>query len=70
MKEVNQKKDIKKLKKILTERQKRNKQKMSAEKELQCEILKHYSKEDSGWLKCHIDLRETSSIFALQRQMI
>ena len=60
----------KKLKKILTEGQKRNKQQSLAEKELQSEIPKHYSEEDSGWLKCNNDPRKTSSIFASQEQMI
>ena len=45
----------KKLKKILTEGQKRNKQQSLAEKELQSEISKHYSEEDCGWLKCNTD---------------
>ena len=60
----------KKLKEILTERQKGNKQQSLAEKELQSEIPKQYSKEDSGWLKCNADPRKTSSIFGLQEQMI
>ena len=60
----------KKLKKILNEGQKRNKQQSLPEKELQSEIPKQYSKEDSGWLKCNTDPRKTSSIFALQEQMI
>ena len=60
----------KKLKKILIEGQKRNKQQSLAEKELQSEIPKQYSEEDSGLLKCNIDPRKTSSIFALQEQMI
>ena len=54
----------------MTEGQKRNKQQSLAEKELQSEIPKQYSKEDSGWLKCNIDPRKASSIFALQEQMI
>ena len=60
----------KKLKKILIEGQKRNKQQSLAEKELQSEILKQYSEEDSGWLKCNPDSRKTSSIFVLQEQMV
>ena len=40
------------------------------EKELQSEIPKQYSEEDSDWLKCNTDSRKTSSIFALQEQMI
>ena len=39
----------KKLKNILTEGQKRNKQQTLAEKEFQSEIPKQYSEEDSGW---------------------
>ena len=60
----------KKLKKILIEGQKRNKQQSLAEKELQSEIPKQYSEEDSGWLKCNTDPRKTSSIFVLQEQMV
>ena len=45
----------KKLKKILIEGQKRNKQQCLAEKELQSEIPNQYSEEDSGWLKCNTD---------------
>ena len=60
----------KKLKKILIEGQKRNKQQSLAEKELQSEIPKQYSEEDSGWLKCNTDPRKTSSIFMLQEQMV
>ena len=52
------------------QRQKRNKQQSLAKKELQSEIPKQYSEEDSGWLKCNTDLRKKSSIFALQEQMI
>ena len=48
-----------KLKKILTEGQKKNKLQSLAEKELQSEIPKHYSEEDSGWLKCDTDPRKT-----------
>ena len=47
----------------MTEGQKRNKQQSLAEKELQSEIPKQYSEEDSGWLKCNTDPRKTSSIF-------
>ena len=39
----------KKLKNILTEGQKRNKQQTLAEIEFQSEIPKQYSEEDSGW---------------------
>ena len=60
----------KKLKKILIEGQKRNKQQSLAEKELQSEIPKQYSEEDSGWLKCNNDPRKTSPIFVLQEQMV
>ena len=60
----------KKLEKILTEGQKRNKQKCLAEKELQSEIPKQYSEEDPGWLKCNTDPRKTSSVFVLQEQMV
>ena len=60
----------KKLKQILTEGQKRNKQQILAEKELQSEIPKQYSEEDCGWLKCDTDPRKTSSIFLLQEQMV
>ena len=58
------------MKKILTEGQKRNKQKSLAEKDLQSEISKQYSEADSGWLKCNTYPRKTSPIFALQEQMI
>ena len=47
----------------MIEGQKRNKQQSLSEKELQSEIPKQYSEEDSGWLKCNTDLRKTSSIF-------
>ena len=60
----------KKLEKILTEGQKSNKQKSLAEKELQSEIPKKYSEEDPGWLKCNTGPRKTSSVFALQEQMV
>ena len=53
------KEGLKKLKKILTEGQKRNKQQNLAEKELQSELPKHYSEEGSGWLKCNNDPRKT-----------
>ena len=67
---LNGKKDGKKLKKILTEGQKRNKQQSLEEKELQSEIPKHYNEEDFGWLKCNTDPRKMSSAFALHEQMI
>ena len=35
------------------------------EKELQSQLSKHYSEEDSGWLKCNTGLKKTS-IFALR----
>ena len=54
----------------MIEGQKRNKQQSLAEKELQSEIPKQYSEEDSGWLKCNTDPRKTSSIFMLQEQMV
>ena len=66
----------KELKKILSEGQKRNKQQSLAEKELQSEIPKQYGKGDFGWLKCNTapppppPPRKTSSMFALQEQMI
>ena len=60
----------KKLKKILIEGQKRNKQQSLAEKELRSEIPKQYSEEGSGWLKCNTDPRKTSSIFVLQEQIV
>ena len=44
----------KKLKKTLSEGQKRNKQQSLAEKELQSEIPKQYGEDDFGWLKCLI----------------
>ena len=53
------KEGLEKLKKILTERQKRNKQQNLAEKELQSELPKHYGEQDSGWLKCNNDPRKT-----------
>ena len=59
-----------KLKNILNEGQIKNKQQSLAEKELQSEIPKHYSEEDSGRLKCNTEPRKASSIFALQDQMI
>ena len=61
---------MEKLKKILIEGQKKNKQQSLAEKELQRKIPKQYSEEDSGWLKCNTDFRKTSSIFVLQEQMV
>ena len=45
----------KKLKKILKEGQKRNKQQSLAENELQSEIPKQYGEDDFGWLKCNTD---------------
>ena len=60
----------KNLKKILNEGQKRNKQQSLGEKQLQSEIPKLYGEDDFGWLKCNTDPRKTSSIFALQEQMI
>ena len=56
--------------KILSEGQKLNKQQSLNEKELQSEIPKQYGDEDYGWLKCNTEPRKTSSIFALQEQMI
>ena len=64
------KNEWKNLKKILNEGQKRNKQLSLREKQLQSEIPKLYSEDDFGWLKCNTDPRKTSSIFALQEQMI
>ena len=58
------------LKKILNEGQKRNKQQSLGEKQLQSEIPKLYGEDDFEWLKCNTDPRKTSSIFALQEQMI
>ena len=60
----------KNLKKILNEGQKRNKQQSLREKQLQSKIPKLYGEDDFGWLKCNTDPRKTSSIFALQEQMI
>ena len=60
----------KNLKKILNEGQKRNKQQSLGEKQLQSEIPKLYGEADFGWLKCNTNPRKTSSIFALQEQMI
>ena len=60
----------KKPKKILSEGQKRNKQQSLNEKELQSKIPKQYGDEDYGWLKWNTDPRKTSSIFALQEQVI
>ena len=45
---------MKKLK-ILNEGQESNKQQSLAEKELQSEISKQDSEEDSDWLKCNTD---------------
>ena len=59
----------KKLKKILSEELKRNKQQSLAE-EFQSEIPKQYYEGDSDWLKCKTDSRKTSSIFPLQEQII
>ena len=58
----------KKLKKILTEELKRNKQ-QSLVVEFQSEIPKQYYEEDFDWLKCNTDPRKTSSIFPLQEQI-
>ena len=41
-----------------------------AEKELQREIPKQFSEEDSGWLKCNTDPRKTSLTFVLQEPII
>ena len=60
----------KKLKKILSEGHKRTKQQSLAEKELQSEIPKQYGEDNFWWLKCNTSPRNTSSIFALQEQMI
>ena len=60
----------KKLRKILTDGQKRNKQLSLEEKELQNETLVQYSEEESGWLTCNTDPRKTSSIFTSQEQMV
>ena len=60
----------KKLKKILNEEQERNEQQSLPEKELQSEMTKQYSEEDSGWFKCSTDPRKTPSIFVLQELMI
>ena len=60
----------KNLKKILNEGQKRNKQQSLGEKQLQSKIPKLYGDDDFGWLKCNTDPWKTSSIFALQEQMI
>ena len=47
-----------KLKKVLNEGQKRNKQGLT-EKELEIEIPKQYSEEDVDWLKCNPDHMKT-----------
>ena len=60
----------KKLKKILCEGQKRNKQQSFAEKVLQSEIPKQYVADDYEWLKCNTDPRKTASIFSVQEQMV
>ena len=59
----------KKLKKILSEGQKRNKQQSLAEKQLQSEILvpKLYGEDGFGWLKCNTAPRKTLLIFTLQK---
>ena len=54
----------------MTEGQKRNKQQILSENELQSEIPKQYSEKDSSWLKCNTDLTETPSVFVLLEQMI
>ena len=54
----------KKLKEILNEGQKRNKQRSFEEKELQSEVPRQYKEE------CNTDPRKMASIFALQEQMI
>ena len=53
-----------------TEEKKRNKQQIFTEKELQTEMPKQYSGEDSAWLKCNTDPSKTLLIFALKEQMI
>ena len=60
----------KNLKNVLNEGQKRNKQQSLGEEQLQSEIPKLYGEDDFGWLKRNTDPRKTSSIFALQEQMI
>ena len=49
---------MEKLKKILNEGQKRNKQSLA--EELQSEIPKQYSEEDSDWLKCNLEKHKSS----------
>ena len=49
---------MEKLKKILNEGQKRNKQSLA--EELQSEIPKQYSEEDSDWLKCNLQKHKSS----------
>ena len=51
-------------------KKKRNKQQIFTEKELQTEMPKQYSGEDSAWLKCNTDPSKTLLIFALKEQMI
>ena len=58
----------KELKKILSKRKKRNKQ--GPTEELQSEIPKQYGEDNFGWLQRNTDPKKTSSIFALQEQMI
>ena len=60
----------KKLKKILTDGQKRNKQLSLEKNELQNETLVQYSEEKCGWLKCNTDPRKTSPIFTSQEQIV
>ena len=60
----------KKLKRILSHGQKRNKQQSFAEKALQSEIPKQYVDDDYEWLKCNTDPRKTASIFVVQEQMV
>ena len=54
----------------MNEEPERNKHQSLPEKELQSEMAKQYSEEDSGWLKCGTDPRKTPSIFVLQELMI
>ena len=54
----------------MNEEQERNEQQSLPEKELQSEMTKQYSEEDSGWFKCSTDPRKTPSIFVLQELMI
>ena len=54
----------------MNEGQRRNKHQSLTEKELQSNMPKQYSEENSRCLKCNTDPRKTSSIFALKKKII